>query len=349
MNFQWAALILIVLFIAISGCTINIGQPAPAGNGTVIPSMVSTPLQTANPPASPIIPAPTTALAITGPTDTTALSSQNSPAQGDQPSSQSSGSITTTDSTSNSKSPTGNQDANSPPDTSGDNRMSDTANTSDQGGDQSPVIAYITTNEINRHFLDVTFGSATNHIEKWNIDLVPISLNSKFTEEDEKTLGTFINSFNLLSTTSKISTNVKENLPARFNFNYIPLEGMKQLDLKSAKTVFRDADTGELYYVTMSIHDGKDMNAYVNADLTGDKRAHYTIRALLSMLGFLGSTSEYPDSIFYINGQTNTVLTPIDKEVIKSMYGQTIKYYMNFIMQVQAVMVGRPPQEQYGI
>jgi len=335
MKFQWVACALIVLFISISGCTINIGQPAPAGNGAVVTSQVPTPLQTAAPLEPSIIPPTTPIPTVIGTTNTTSTS-QNSSVQGDQSSASASAS-SSSDSTATTDS--GNQNASiSSPNPANDSATSEGENSSIQSDDQSPVIAYITTNDINRHFLDVTFGSATTHIEKWNINLIPISLNGKFLEDDEKTLGTFINSFNLLSPTSQISVNIKENLPARFNFNFIPLEGMKQLDLKSAKTVYRDSDTGELYYVTMLVHDGKDMNAYINADLTGDKRAHYTNRALLSLLGFLGSTSEYPDSIFYINGQNNTILTPIDKEVVKIMYGQTIKYYMT-VDDVKRVLV----------
>lgn len=122
---------------------------------------------------------------------------------------------------------------------------------------------------------------------------------------------------------------VKKDTKGRLVFSYIPKKNLDAIDDEEIQDVIRDPETDEIQVKIGYKTDANDITAYINADLTGDKRAHYTIRAALYMLGFVGFTVDYPDSVFNVYSDTNSRLSIIDKEAIKIMYGNTIKNGMS--------------------
>lgn len=193
----------------------------------------------------------------------------------------------------------------------------------------TPGISYLTKDEINRHFMNTVFGTKSATITKWTNDVLTCSVQNLYQKDDFTNLESFIKEFDKQTQSARISEMVKKDTKGRLVFSYIPKKNLDAIDDEEIQDVIRDPETDEIQVKIGYKTDANDITAYINADLTGDKRAHYTIRAALYMLGFVGFTVDYPDSVFNVYSDTNSRLSIIDKEAIKIMYGNTIKNGMS--------------------
>jgi hypothetical protein len=326
--------ILIIFFIIGSGCiTVNVPESSPISfpvQGTSQNTIPTTEVPTQPPTSSyeeTVSPSPTI-------TDTQAGASNSSPSTAvleETPNDASSGGIVPTETvavqdteiSSDSQSPStdvGMDTANQP--SSNSNSLQNT----EENNPPEMVIVEISSDEINRHFMNIVFGTKRSTVDKWAFD-VPLqtSVDNLYLPDDIVTLQTFAKEFNKLSDSTKLSENVKEQSKGRLNFKFISEDGLKLIDMDDIQEVCLDLEDDSIIYLVSYRNDKNEIFTYFNKDLTGYKRSHYLIRALLYMLGFAGYTVDYPDSIFYVYSDTNTKLSIFDKEAIKLLYGNSIK------------------------
>ncbi len=85
----------------------------------------------------------------------------------------------------------------------------------------TPVQAY-TTNDINKHFVDVTFGPDTSRITKWTGDFVDIGISGAYTDTDVKILNNFSKLFNSYSSMKLASEVTEERMTANIVLRFLP-------------------------------------------------------------------------------------------------------------------------------
>lgn len=189
-----------------------------------------------------------------------------------------------------------------------------------------PTISYLTSDEINRHLLQIAFGTKRTTIDRWTLGIpLAVSVYDHYLPEDFVTLENFITEFNKLSQSQKLSGIVKEQSKARLNVKFIPESHIKNLNMDDIQEISLDLDDETIIYAISYRSKENEMFAYINEDLRGFERSHSLVRAMLYMLGFAGYTVDQPDSVFYVYSETNTRLSQIDKEAIKLMYGNIMK------------------------
>lgn len=194
-------------------------------------------------------------------------------------------------------------------------------------------------NEINRHFLDVAFGTDYSFIFKWNKDRINIGVTG-YTNSDLDILNDFLAQFNNHSSSTKISENLK--LGSRMgdiNINFVDESALNVMKNDPAWKVAWDPNTGKIFYVyKVFTSAGVNENIYINNGLKGDERKHWIIRSLLYELGFPGESGVYPDSFFYTDYSANkTSLNSIDWKSVELMYGKMITFGTN-MSQVRNVL-----------
>ena len=184
----------------------------------------------------------------------------------------------------------------------------------------------ISSEDVNRHFMNIAFGTKRNTIDRWTLDVpLQISVSDLYLPDDSITLQNFAKEFNKLSQSTKLSENIKYQTKGRLNFKLIPESSLKLIDLDDIQEISLDPDDDTIIYLISYRTTDNEIFTYFNKDLTGYERSHYMIRAMLFMLGFAGYTVDHPDSVFYVYSEINSKLSIFDKEAIKLMYGKNIK------------------------
>lgn len=179
-------------------------------------------------------------------------------------------------------------------------------------------------NDINKHFIDIAFSQDNNVIQKWNKQFVIVAITGTYTKDDLANLNDFFNQFNIHSSYVKLPSPVKEGEKGDIVLNLLPESGLNNLIIGTSWKPIRNPISGK----TIGFYIGNNI-VYLDASLKGDERKHWILHSVLYSLGFMGETGKYPDSIFYTNG--NTVPSPniIDWKAIELMYGTKISNGMS--------------------
>ena len=196
----------------------------------------------------------------------------------------------------------------------------------------------LTSEDINKNFMRIAFGSDNVKIKKSSEERIVISLMGEYDENDAATISQFTGQFNNNSYTNKISVFMKTGDEANIIMYFLPQSSMKNIEGLDGTVVSTNPQTDDINYLHRTVlqqtgnqgHPIKKDYLYINSDLKGDPRTHWTLRGLLYDLGFVGETNDYPDSIFYGGSDTITQLSQMDVEVIQLMYGQKITSGMSF-------------------
>jgi hypothetical protein len=186
---------------------------------------------------------------------------------------------------------------------------------------EGPVTSYILSEDINRHFINIAFGNKRTAIDRAQSSMLAVSVRDGYLNADIAALKEFIQEFNKLSRTTTLSENIKTETPGKLNIRFLKQDGLKEIDMKNIQDTIRDPQNNDIQILISTKASNGDMTAYVNADLQGERKIHYMLRALMYMLGFAGYTADYPDSLFNTYSDTTTKLSIIDKEAVKLMYG----------------------------
>ncbi len=184
-----------------------------------------------------------------------------------------------------------------------------------------PVTSYILSEDINRHFINIAFGNKRTAIDRAQPAMLAVSVRDGYVDADIAALKGFIQEFNKLSRTTTLSENIKTETPGKLNIRFLKQDGLKEIDMKNIQDTLRDPQNNDIQILVSTKAANGDMTAYVNADLQGERKIHYMLRAIMYMLGFAGYTADYPDSLFNTYTDTTTKLSIIDKEAVKLMYG----------------------------
>jgi hypothetical protein len=191
----------------------------------------------------------------------------------------------------------------------------------------------LTNENIKIHFLNIAFGRDTRYIQKSYPDSdhrISFYLSGRFDESDSALIRNFTSDYNKMTTTSTFSDEViktqQRAYPGEIDLVFFPEGSLTSMDETSIRHKEINTQTGDiLFYVPQA-----DDKLYINTDLTGDYRKHAIIKAMLYYLGFPGQTYDYPFSVFYANGYTNSMLTPLDIAAINTMYDARIYPGMSF-------------------
>lgn len=200
----------------------------------------------------------------------------------------------------------------------------------------SPTLApepVLTDESIKKHFLNIAFGRDSNYIRKYSQDSgekVSFYLSGKFDEGDKALIENFSREYNMITTTSTFADEVlkskQDAYPGEINLVFFPAESLKSMEESGIRHKEVNIRSGDIQFYLM--HSGDTL--YFNTDLSGDERKHAIMKGLLYYLGYPGQTYDYPSSIFYANGYTNTLLSPIDVAAINTMYDGRIYSGMSF-------------------
>jgi len=197
----------------------------------------------------------------------------------------------------------------------------------------TPTPVTYTSAQVYLHLIDIALGTGNDKINKVTTSPEKISLDGSYTGDDWTSLDNFRQQFNnYLSTTTTISapaTGSQGNIMIKF----MPGTSLNSLSQDTSyntingKQVLNRDENGTICSIYRTLVDSNSVetdSAYINSDLTGDKRTHYMLRGLLYYLGFQGESMKYPDSMFYSQPNTNTQLDTIDVKAVQLMYGSKI-------------------------
>ncbi|WP_321507941.1 hypothetical protein [uncultured Methanoregula sp.] len=181
--------------------------------------------------------------------------------------------------------------------------------------------------DVGSHLLEIGFGPDNNVIQKPTKDLLGISLMGADKDSDVAVITNFINQFNNYSSTTKISTNIDTTSPsADITLVFLPESSLRQLNVDANTLIVKDIQTGTYYFVrtTTTTFGTSNQQTYVNADLKGNTRARWILRALLYTMGFKGETAKYTDSLFYSGATDAKQASQIDLKAIQLMFGKKV-------------------------
>lgn len=193
--------------------------------------------------------------------------------------------------------------------------------------------AAYSSDDINRHFVDIAFGPDYSFVNKWNKELVGVAVTGTYNDEDVKLLNNFFKSFNSYSSYTKLPSEVKQGEKGDILLYFMPEKSIINVNSGNSYKISKNRETGAINYiykVNPNQYGGNIETLYINSDLKGDARTHWILRALLYELGFPGETGNYPDSIFYSDSDTATSLNKVDLKALELMYGKKISFGMNF-------------------
>jgi len=193
------------------------------------------------------------------------------------------------------------------------------------------VVSY-TTAQIYQHLITIAFSADNIKISKVDATTEKIAITGAYTDEDRANLNAFRQQFNsVLSSTTQISEPSAGD-QGNVIINFLPGKSLENLaadttynTINGRQVINRD-DNGTIcsIYRTINYQSTTSNNVYVNDDLTGNKRAHYTLRGLLYYMGFPGESPTYKDSLFYSEPNANANLSVIDAKAVQLMYGSKI-------------------------
>jgi hypothetical protein len=183
-----------------------------------------------------------------------------------------------------------------------------------------PTRQSYSSHEITSHLLEIGFGPNNNVIKKPTQNRLVVSLEGLYNESDITVLNTFIGQFNNYSSSTKISEYINFNRPADIALAFSPANTFSQMN---TSIEYRDPHTGTRYFVVTP------EKTVVNADLQGDERKRWVLRAALYNLGFYGETADYSDSLFFSLKNNVTQLSDVDIKALQLMYGTKVTNGMN--------------------
>lgn len=201
-------------------------------------------------------------------------------------------------------------------------------------------VAY-STNDINKHFIDIAFSPDYSIINKWNQDFVDLGISGTYNDADVILVNNFSKLFNSYSSYTKLQSEItKERMTANIVLRFMPESSLKNINYDNSWKVSQNRETGTINYIYKGTPaQTSSETIYINSDLKGNSRNHWILRALLFELGFPGETGTYPDSMFYSESDAATSLNKIDLKALELMYGKKISYGMDLTQVRQLLQV----------
>ena len=189
----------------------------------------------------------------------------------------------------------------------------------------TPAATIATADDYANHFLDVAYAS-TNRLERLDyssskprVVIVALSAGSDDIALLEKTAA----DFNGVSSTMKISENIKESGTGDLFIKFLPEDGLSAINLMEAPESGPFAESLTRRELRQNNAVGAKVirgTVYINANLKDDARKHMLIRSVMYEMGLTGESAIFPDSVFYAGDNTNYQLTTADKKVIGTLY-----------------------------
>lgn len=195
-----------------------------------------------------------------------------------------------------------------------------------------PVAGHVSAGSVYKNFFEIAFSEMNYELLRLEIKNRPVIISSfgSFSPDDKTVVEDFIRNFNHVSGSLKISPYVKTNeLGADFWINIFPektlhqltydMHGQPQADYTEYEgSVLSDSILYQVH-TRYQVYD-PGLQVFVNDDLTGNKRRHYILRAMMYCLGLTGESTD-PTSFFYPGNTEQVNLSETDWRAIRLMYG----------------------------
>lgn len=186
--------------------------------------------------------------------------------------------------------------------------------------------------DINKNFMRIAFGPDNTKIKKVAGDTISVAITGDYRDNDTETVEQFKTQFNKRSSTTQFHSGVKLGDQADIVMNFLPAESLNNIENLEGASVSKNSTTGDINYIhTTVVKQFVTIEVvYINSDLTGDRRTHWTLRGLLYEMGFPGETNDYPESIFNADSELTPKLNDMDWNVVTLMYNKKITTGMTF-------------------
>jgi hypothetical protein len=185
---------------------------------------------------------------------------------------------------------------------------------------------------INKFFMNIAFGPDNTIIEKPDETRISLAIKGAYDDNDTATIDQFEAQFNNVSRTNKFTFDKTSDI-ATIKITFLPGTAMDNImDSNASALTPTISDTGVITYIKGNLVTPylNENLLYINSDFNGDQRKHWIMRGVLSELGFVGETTDYPDSIFYSGSDNTTQLSDLDWKAVGLMYGSKITPGMSF-------------------
>jgi hypothetical protein len=180
--------------------------------------------------------------------------------------------------------------------------------------------------------MNIAFGPDNTIIEKPDETRISLAIKGAYDDNDTATIDQFEAQFNNVSRTNKFTFDKTSDI-ATIKITFLPGTAMDNImDSNASALTPTISDTGVITYIKGNLVTPylNENLLYINSDFNGDQRKHWIMRGVLSELGFVGETTDYPDSIFYSGSDNTTQLSDLDWKAVGLMYGSKITPGMSF-------------------
>ena len=189
----------------------------------------------------------------------------------------------------------------------------------------TPTPKVYSASDVGNHLVDIAFGPDNSCIEMPEKPLVAVALLGNYRKSDLELVKNFIDQFNRISSSVKLSTNIDLNSPSDITIDLAPATMLGQIDQGKVSYKYQNYDTGIIYMVHTDdvIRDLK--KTYVNSELSANVRERWIIRGILYDMGCKGESAKYSDSLFYADGNMGNTLSTIDIKAIQLLFGKKVE------------------------
>nr|WP_319538009.1 hypothetical protein [uncultured Methanospirillum sp.] len=186
-----------------------------------------------------------------------------------------------------------------------------------------------TKDKISDHMIAILFGRDNANITLLQTDLdYMFWFDEEYSSDDINTTIAFARAFNNLSTTTQFEDESVLKGELKNNYEKIPyhyyqikittrqfLDNYKKDKYKSSSEELLNDKSGRLVGILAPGY------VYLWDGLEGKDRRYFITKSLLWNLGLHGETSTEPDSFFYTRANFSAMLSDLDKDAIKLLYG----------------------------
>jgi hypothetical protein len=203
------------------------------------------------------------------------------------------------------------------------------------------TLTRMTSADINKNFMRIAFGPDNPRIKKFADERISVAVMGSYVDNDTVIIEQFKDQFNNYSSTSKFVSGIKPGDKASLVITFLPESSLDNVLDVAGTTVFKNPKTGIIYFVYRTKVEGAitTETLFINSDFKDKQRTHWILRALLSELGLVGETDDYPDSIFNSGSENIDHLSDTDFKVVELMYSQKITSGMTFDRVKSVLMV----------
>lgn len=189
----------------------------------------------------------------------------------------------------------------------------------------TPTPKVYSASEVGNHLVDIAFGPDNSKIEMPTKPMVAVALLGSYHDSDLDLVKTFVDQFNRISSSTKISTNIDLSSPSDITIELAPAMMLGQIDMDKVSYSYQNFETGIHYMVQTNDVARNQEKTYVNSELSANLRERWIIRGILYEMGCKGESAKYSDSLFYADGNLGNKLSTVDIKALQLLFGKKVE------------------------